>query len=330
MNPLRRIGIDNYMLLLLVTMCVALIIPAEGVFADVLTYIVYVAVALLFFLYGAKLDTQSVRQGIANWRVQILTFSATYVILPIIGVATAYAVSPWLGSITAFGFIFLAVLPSTVQSSIAFTSLSGGNVPAAICAASFSNLIGVALTPALLALIMSRSGIGIDINAVLKIVLQILLPFIVGQFMRPLIGSFVQRHRSATLVVDRGAILLIVYSAFSASTVSGLWENIPLCTLFIIITAVAGYLSLSLISMVALAQLFRLSEPDQLVLLFCGSTKSLATGLPIATALFPAENIGGTVLPLMVYHMGQLLVCAFISQHKQKKQKYSYTKAHKV
>jgi len=313
MTFLKRLGIDTYMLLLLGTVALGLVLPARGAAAEILGYVTFWAVALLFFLYGARLEPASVKAGLLNWRLQGLTFATTFVVFPLLGLALAAVFGPLLGAAMTLGLLFLAVLPSTVQSAIAFTSLAGGNVPAAVCAASLSNLVGVVLTPLLVALLLSRGG-EVHLDAVLKISVQILLPFALGQMLRRWIGAFVVRHRTLTLTVDRGSILLIVYSAFSAGTVAGLWNDIPPLSLVLLAAVVSLFLALVLGLMVLAGRVFALPRPDRLTLLFCGATKSLATGLPIATALFPAETVGATVLPLMMYHMIQLLVCALIAQ----------------
>ena len=311
---LKRIGIDSYMLMLLITVLLGLMLPARGIAAEGLGRFTYVAVALLFFLYGAKLDPASVRAGLLNWRLQGLTFAATYVLIPALALGIAALAAPVLGPETAAGIVFLGVLPSTVQSSIAFVSIAQGNVPAAICAASLSNLVGVALTPLLVALLLKAGNGGIDPAAIIRIGTQILLPFVAGQLLRPWLGGWVRRHRMVTLTVDRGAILLIVYSAFGAGTVSGLWAQIPPSALVALIGVVLVLLVTVFALVAGLARLCRLPEADRTVLFFCGSTKSLASGLPIATALFPPAVVGATVLPVLVYHMSQLLACAMIAQ----------------
>lgn len=316
---LHRLGIDSYMMLLLVTVALGLALPARGVAAEALGQITYVAVALLFFLYGAKLDPASVRAGLMNWRLQGLTFAATYLVIPGLGLGIAALFGPLLGPQVTMGVIFLAVLPSTVQSSIAFVSIAGGNVPAAICAASLSNLVGVVLTPVLVALLLHAGDGGISLDAIIRIGTQILLPFVAGQVLRPWVGGFVRNRKTLTLVVDRGAILLIVYSAFSAGTVSGLWSEIPAAALIALIAVMLVMLAAVFGLMAGAGRVFGLPPEDRAVLFFCGSTKSLASGLPIATALFPPETVGATVLPILVYHMAQLLICAMIAQGRARR-----------
>lgn len=316
MKALKRIGIDTYMLLLLGTVALGLLLPLSGVAAKALQLATWWAVVLLFFLYGAKLDAASVRAGLLNWRLQGLTFAATYVLFPAIGLGLAAIFGTVLGPELTLGLLFLAVLPSTVQSSIAFTSIAGGNVPAAICAASLSNLIGVVLTPLLVTRLLHQEGVTVSFDAVQRIAVQILLPFVVGQVLRAWIGGFVQRHKLLTMVVDRGSILLIVYSAFGAGTVAGVWSAIPASGLLLCFAVVLLFLALAMGIMVAAGRVFGLSGPDRAVLFFCGSTKSLASGLPIAYAIFPAATVGATVLPVMIYHMTQLLVCSAVAQRQ--------------
>lgn len=314
MKHLKRIGIDGYMLLLIAVACAGLILPARGMAATGLGHVTFWAVTLLFLIYGAKLDPASVKAGFLNLRLQGLTFLATYLLFPVLGLILAAMFGAALGPALTTGLLFLAVLPSTVQSSVAFTSMSGGNIPAAICAASLSNIAGVVLTPLLVARFLHVESGGVSLEAIEKIGLQILLPFVVGQVLRPWIGGFVQRHRLLTMVVDRGSILLIVYSAFSAGTVSGLWSQIPLPSMLVALLVVVLFLALAMGIMVLGGRLFALPPRDQSVLFFCGSTKSLASGLPMASAIFPAATLGATVLPVMMYHMLQLLVCSFIAQ----------------
>jgi sodium/bile acid cotransporter 7 len=314
MTPLKRVGIDGYMVLLLAMVLAGVLVPAQGPVAAGLKQVTWGAVSLLFFLYGAKLDPGAVRAQLLNWRLQGLTFAATYLLFPLLGLAFAAVFGPVLGTTVTLGLLFLSVLPSTVQSSIAFTAMAGGNVPAAICAASVSNLIGVVLTPLLVAVLLHRAGAGSGLGPVLGIATQILLPFALGQILRRRIGGLVARHNRLTMAVDRGAILLIVYAAFSAGTVAGLWQAIPAARLITLAAVVALFLALGLAAMIAAGRLFGLPPADRAALLYCGATKSIATGLPIAAALFPADQVGAIVLPAMLYHMSQLLVCAFLSQ----------------
>lgn len=311
---LKRFGLDYYLFLLLGTVLVATLWPASGIGADIVDQVAYFAVALLFFIYGAKLNTSAIVAGIANWRLQGLVFGFTYVLFPICGLALAAVLSPWIEEELAIGIVYLSVLPSTVQSSIAFTSIARGNVPAAVCAASMSNVLGVFLTPALVAVLLHSSGDGISLKSIVDIGLQILAPFILGQLLRPLVGGFISRHSVLTQVVDRGSILIIVYSAFSAGVIAGIWEEVGLASLSIIIAADVLLLAVIMVATIWAGRAAGLDRADRLTLLFCGSKKSLASGLPMANILFAGQAVSMIILPLMLFHQIQLFVCAIIAQ----------------
>ncbi len=223
---LSRFGIDPYLVALLGTVALAALIPARGVGAEAMNYAVYGAVALLFFLYGARLSPHAVVEGLTHWRLQSLVFLSTFALFPLIGLAVTTVFRPWLPSELAIGLMFVCVLPSTVQSSIAFTSIARGNVPAALCSASVSNLFGIVVTPALVALLMSSHGSGFSLKALADVASQLLLPFAAGQLLRPWIGRWLTAHKSLTSIVDRGSILLIVYAAFSEGMVAGVWSQL--------------------------------------------------------------------------------------------------------
>lgn len=312
---LARFGLDRYMLMLVGTVVLATVLPARGTVAAVLSHLTYWVIALLFFLYGARLTTATILAGLTNWRLQLAVLSLTFVLFPVLALALKPLSLVWLPAAVGAGFLYIGCLPSTVQSSIAFTAVSGGNVAGAVCAASISNLIGVVLSPTLFALLIPQgTGYGVDPSAIWKIVQQILLPFAVGQLCRPLLGDLLARHRRATVAVDRGSILLIVYAAFSAGVVNGIWQVIGAGSLLIL-----GALCLVLLAAVMGAALLigrtaGMDRGDTLAMLYCGSTKSLATGLPMAGILFAGQDISLIILPLMIFHLLQLAICAIIAQ----------------
>lgn len=318
LSRLKRIGFDAFILMLLATVGLATLLPAQGAAAEALSTITYFAVALLFLLYGIKLNTGAIIAGLTNWRLQALVLGSTFVIFPLLAFAVSQLLLPWLQPQLAFGILYLGLLPSTVQSSIAFTSIAGGNVPAAVCAASLSNLLGVFITPLLVALFLhTGTAGGFNFGAVLDIGIQILLPFVLGQLLRPLAGTFVQRHGRLTQIVDRGSILLIVYAAFSAGVVAGIWQQIDGVALAILIGASLAMLAVIMTVTLLVGWAMGMSEEDRLVLLFCGSKKSIATGLPMANILFGGQAISMIVLPAMIFHQIQLIVCAIIAQRRQ-------------
>ena len=305
-------ALDPYILALLGMVALASVAPARGPFAGLAELAANAGIVLLFFLHGAKLSREAILAGAGNLRLHAAVLATTFLVFPLLGLACGAV--PGLAPTVAAGLLFLTLLPSTVQSSIGFTAIAGGNVAAAVCSASFSNLLGIVLTPLLAALLMGRSGAGFSWDAAEKIVLQLLVPFLAGHLLRPLIGGWVARHRALVSYVDRGSILLVVYTAFSAAVVAGLWRQMPAPQLALILAISTVLLAVVLAFTWALGRALGLPREDRLVLLFCGSKKSLASGVPIAGVLFPAAQVGAVILPVMVFHQIQLIACAFIAR----------------
>jgi solute carrier family 10 (sodium/bile acid cotransporter), member 7 len=211
--------------------------------------------------------------------------------------------------------MFLCCLPSTVQSSIAFTSIARGNVAAAICSASLSNLIGIVLTPLLVTLLLftgTHAG-ALSLGSVREIMSQLLVPFVAGQLLRRWIGGFVTKHKKVLGYVDRGAILLVVYTAFSKGVVDGIWERLTPMSLLLLVVNIVLLAIVTATTAFASCKL-GFSREDEIAIVFCGSKKSLASGVPMAIVLLPAATVGLTILPLMLFHQIQLMVCAWLAR----------------
>ncbi len=305
-------ALDPYILALLGTVLLASLIPAQGRAAVVVGVAADLGIVLLFFLHGAKLSRDAILAGAGNWRLHAAVLATTFMVFPVLGVGIGAL--PGLSATVAAGMLFLTLLPSTVQSSIAFTSIAGGNVAAAICSASFSNLLGIFITPLLAALLMGGQGAGVSWEAAETIVLQLLLPFAVGHALRPVLSGWVARRKVLVSYVDRGSILLVVYSAFSAAVAGGLWQKMPLGQVLLMIGLACALLAVIIAFTWFGGRLLGLPREDAIVLLFCGSKKSLATGVPIAGVLFPAAQVGMVILPVMIFHQIQLIVCAVIAR----------------
>jgi sodium/bile acid cotransporter 7 len=305
---------DAFLLALAATVALAALLPARGHAADIVSLAAKAAIALLFFLYGARLSPQQAWQGVRQWRLHLLVLATTFAVFPVLGLAARALVPSLLTPDLYNGVLFLCLVPSTVQSSIAFTSIARGHVSAAIVSASLSNILGVVLTPLLVVLLMNTSGaVHVDGTAIRDIVLQLVLPFGAGQLMRPVIGGLITRYAAVLKLVDRGSILLVVYTAFSMGVVEGIWVSVDARRLVLVAVVASALLAVVLAATTVIGRLCRLDRGDGIVLLFCGSKKSLASGLPMALVFFPPATVGLTMLPLMIFHQIQLVVCAMIA-----------------
>ena len=307
--------IDPYILLLVGTVGIAALLPARGTAADVASGASTAAIAFLFFLYGARLSTREALNGLKHWRLHVTVLACTFVIFPLLGLAARGLVPVFLTHPLYQGLLFLTLVPSTIQSSIAFTSIARGNVPAAICAGSFSSLVGIVITPLLAAAVLGSSAGGFSADSLVQIVLQLLVPFLAGQLLRRWIGGFVARHKKVLGLVDRGSILLVVYTAFSEGMVQGIWHQVSPVRLGGLLVVEAVLLAVMLALTWYGAKTLRFGREDRIAIQFAGSKKSLASGLPMASVLFGA-HASLAVLPLMLFHQMQLMVCAVIAKRR--------------
>ena len=311
---LRRLTPDPYIVAILAMVLLATVLPVRGEAAHGFALVTKLAIALLFFLHGAKLSREAVISGMTHWRLHLTVLAATFVLFPLLGLA-GRAIPAWMlpGSLTA-GLMFLCCLPSTVQSSIAFTSVARGNVAAAVCAASASNLLGIVVTPVLAAITLGTHGGGNMLDQVGSVAVQLFLPFVAGQIARPWIRPWMGEHSRLVGYVDRGSILLVVYGAFSAAVVEGLWSRVSAGQVLILAIVCALLLAIALAATILASRAMGFSRSDEIAVVFCGSKKSLASGVPMASILFPAPAVGMIVLPLMIFHQLQLMACAVIAQ----------------
>lgn len=305
--------VDPFILAILLTVALAAVLPATGAAGTIANRATTVVIGLLFFLYGARLSTKAAWEGLKHWRLHAVVLASTFVLFPLLGMAAQVLVPGLLSPQLYAGILFLCVLPSTVQSSIAFTSIAKGNVAAAITSASLSNLVGVVVSPLLVGIFLSASG-GFSAASIPDIALQLVVPFLLGQLSRRWTADFVQKHNKILMLVDRGSIMLVVYTAFSAGVAAHIWQRLSGWQLGVLLAVDLVLLGLVLVITNYSARLLKFSREDRITIVFCGSKKSLATGLPMANVLFAAHGVGLIVLPLMLFHQIQLMACAMLAR----------------
>ncbi len=303
------------MLALLFTLGLATLFPASGDAAVAVNWLANITVVLLFFFHGAKLARSSVIAGLTHWRLHLLVLVCTFVMFPLLALVLSALFGGVLSPALWTGILFLAALPSTVQSSIAMVAIAKGNVPAAVASASASQVLGVLLTPLLVSLLSGVQGGEVAISGIGKVALQILLPFIIGHLMRPWLIDFINRFKATISLTDRATILIAVYSAFSAAVIEGIWSRLPLPDFAVLFSLCCVMLTFALLFTRFAARKLHFPREDEIVIVFCGTKKSLVQGVPMARVLFAGPDLGLILLPIMIFHQVQLMVCAVIARN---------------
>jgi sodium/bile acid cotransporter 7 len=317
-SPLAFIKRNGYVFSLVGAALLGLAFPGPGSRDGVLhlSVITQIGIMLVFFLHGANLAPKNLRQGIANWRLHLMIQLSTFVMFPLIGAALLFGGAGYLPTDILLGLFYLCALPSTITSSVAMTALARGNVPGAIFNATLSGLIGMVMTPLLMSLVMQTTGRSLPLlPSILSVMGTLLLPFVLGQLFRSFLIGFITRHKPLIGLIDRGVIVLIVLASFSESSKANIWTTYPVTSLLLLLALTAVLLTIVLWLTTTVSRLLGFSVDDEIAAVFCGSKKSLANGMPMANVLLAGQaGLGVMVLPMMIYHQLQLLVCSVMAQ----------------
>lgn len=315
---LAGLRVDGFLLAILVAILLAALWPEFGAGGGPwrLERVATWAVSAVFFLHGAQLATESLARGARNWRLHLLVQLTTFVAFPLVGFLLCAALAPVLAAPLALGLYYLTALCSTISSSVTLVALAGGAVPAAVFNATLSSVMGVFLTPLLVGLVADTAGIRIPLgDAVAGVVVKVLVPLLAGQLARPLFGELLARHRRTTAYADRAVIVLIVYLAFADSIAAGVWGSISWLELAGVLAIAAALLGLATVAVLSVSRRLGFAREAEIVALFCGTQKSLVSGMPIAKLLFAGNpSLGLIVLPMLVYHQLQLIVGALLAR----------------
>ena len=319
---MRPSKINWFIVFLFIAVAAALVWPDLGRTGGILEWqwITTYGVAVVFFLYGLTLAPERMKEGVARWQAHVAVVLSTFGLFPLVVLAAEAAFAGQLPRGVMVGFFYVAALPSTVSSSVAMVSLARGNVPIAIFNATISSLIGVFVTPLLMAWYTQSGGVPVPLlPTVGKVALLVLLPIVVGQVARIRLEDWARRQMRRIKLADRAIIVAIVYGAFCNSVHDGVWSrNDPSVVVAILIGVLLLFGVVYALTML-IGRLLRLNREDRIAVEFCGSKKSLAAGVPLAPVIFAGNpDIGLIIVPIMLYHFSQLLIVSFIASRYAK------------
>ena len=316
MNPIRRLRLDPFLMMILLMVLAATIVPAQGIGKTFFKHLTTAAIALLFFMHGAKLSREAILAGVGHWRLHSLVLATTFILFPLLGLAL-YPLTPSLIPPDIYPGVSLylcALAPLRCNPLSPSPRWRAGNIAAAVCSAALSSLLGVFLSPILVGLLLSAQGQTDLFHSVQAVMLQLLLPFVLGHLARSWLAAWISKNRRLIKITDQSSILLVVYTAFSEAVLEGIWGKVSVATLILIAVVSCLLLAIVLVFTTYSARALGFSKEDEITIVFCGSKKSLANGIPMANILFPPATVGILVLPLMLFHQIQLMVCAVLAQ----------------
>jgi solute carrier family 10 (sodium/bile acid cotransporter), member 7 len=301
---------DRFVLLLLAAMLLGWLSPAKGTALEIARQVSTVSIFALFFLHGLRLPRRDVAQAARAWKLQGAMLAFSFVAMPLAGLLLAKTAGWILPAALVTGIIYCAMLPSTVQSAISYSSIAGGNVAASVVGAAVSNLLGIVLTPALVAVVLgAASGVSLGSDTIIRIATMLLLPFVLGQASQHLLGAWAARQKAMLSFFDRTVIAIAVYLAFAGAVASGSLGALNFTTLATLAMLLSLLLAFAFGGAWGAGALLGLPRADRISLLFAGAQKSIATGAPMAAILF-GSAAGLILLPAILYHIAQLLLSA--------------------
>jgi len=331
---LKRMVTDWFLCGMLLATLLAYFFPTFGATGGAMhaEWVVNIGIFVVFFLHGVNLSGEQIRHGLKNIRLHLMVQIFTFAVFPLIWLASNSLLGSHVPSLLMLGFFYLCALPSTISSSVALTGSAGGNVPAAILNASLSSVLGIFLTPLLVSFVVGRGAGGIDLGStLLDLCLMLLLPLVLGQFLRRWLAGFFGRYKRYTAVIDKLVILLLVYAAFCNSMVSGIWQQQGHGVLLSAVLGSAMLLAVILWTTTRIARALRFNNADEIAAVFCASKKSLAAGVPMAALIFGDHpGLGLILLPIMIYHPLQLIVCLILAERYASRRRVSATQPDKV
>lgn len=318
LKVLSRAGFDGFLLMIGTMILLAYFLPEPGMVKEPISLeeIANLGVSLIFLFYGLRLSVDKLKAGLVNWKMHIVVQLSTFLFFPLLVLALRPLFINTDFELLWLGIFFLAALPSTVSSSVVMVSIAKGNIPAAIFNSSISSLIGVVVTPLWVGLFIASATGDFDVTQVfIKLIIQVLLPVIIGISLNSRFGNIAEKYKKQLKYFDQAVILSIIYTSFCKSFSDHIFEGFTalelvglaagLMTLFFVVFLCVGLLS----------RLFGFSDEDRITVLFCGSKKSLVHGTVMSKVLFQHSTITGIILlPLMLYHALQLIAASIIAQ----------------
>lgn len=259
-------------------------------------------VFVVMFLMGVTLRADTIRDSIARPLPGLIAITINVLAVPLLTLPTMFFLPD-----KVFGGLWVASLvPCTLASASVWTRRAGGDDSVAMMTTVVTNLACVAVVPIGLAWVLARQSEISAADQIVKLSVLVALPLIVAQVARRAgLATWADRKKPLlSLIGQLGILVMVVFGAIASSlriqsgdgAASG-WIDIVM-----LVAAASTVHTLALYLGIAIARLANVSPPRQIAVGIGGSQKTLMVGLQIAI------DCGVSVVPMLVYHVGQLVI----------------------
>lgn len=276
-------------------------------------------VAAVLFVMALPLEPRVIWRTIRRPLAPLLAILVTYGFLPLVAWAVSLLLGPELGP----GLLVASTTPCTLASAAVWTRRAGGNDAVATLVTLITNSACFIMMPAWLAILIGQraDSVAFDfLDSVWQLAKLVVVPMLVAQLLRlwrPL-GEFATRRRIPLGVLTQCGILYMVFigSIQTGHQLSGGRENgLGWFDIVLMLAAVnAVHLSMFWWGW-RLAAWAGVSREDQIAVGFAGSQKTLMVGLKVSL------DMQVSILPMVAFHVAQLLVDTLIADRFAKSAK---------
>lgn len=301
---------DPMIAVLVIATGLAIVVPAAGEAREAAQIVSNGSIFVLFLVNGMRIAHREIARAIANWRFFAPLVLFVFGAMALMGTGFSHLAGLVVQPEIALGFIFLGILPSTIQSATSYTTLAGGNAALSVVGAAIINILGVFVSAPLFAVLAGSEAVDLGSETIVRIGLILLFPFAIGQVLQGFTREWLMARKSQVVWLDRGVIGIAVYVAMSGAVGQGLMTSISPTAGAWLLVITAVFMAVASALAWQAAQLGGYSREDRIAFLFAGPQKSVAIGAPLAAILFAPSLAGFVIAPLLLYHLMQLLVAA--------------------
>ncbi len=269
----------------------------------------------VMWMMGVTLQADTIRRSFTRPVPSLLAIAVNVLVVPLLCLPTM-----WLLPANLFGGLFVAsIVPCTLASASVWTRKANGDDSIAMMTTVVTNLACVVVVPIGILLVLSQQT-EIDVaEQAQKLSLVVVAPLVIAQLMRRFgFAAWADRNKPRISALGQIGILAMVgFGAIKSAEVIGAADDeiaasVAIGAMGVLVVLAATIHTLALVIGISVAKSIGLDRPRQIAVGIAGSQKTLMVGLQIAI------DCGVSVIPMLVYHMSQLVIDTLIVERWRK------------